>query len=634
MAHNGLNEFVKTLENKGLLIRIKEFVDPTYEIAEITDRISKQKDGGKALLFENVGKKFPVLTNAFGSIERMLLALEVKTLSDLSKEIDDYFYWLALPRRSLFDKLRLVVEKRSLNSWQPIPVSGRGECQQRVHLDPDLDSLPVLKSWPFDGGPSISNSLLHTASPTNSMRSIEICKMQVFSKNLAGLKLQTHNTAAKHFADYKKLGEHIPIAITLGGDSVYSYAAKLSLSSFLDVYSLTGLLKRRKVKLVKGITVDIEVPYDADIVIEGYIDPQEDLIWGGPFGGQSGFYALADWSYKFYVTCITHRRDAIYPAIIFGVPPTEDDYLLKVSECFLMGFLKNTILPEIEELHSPLMTANKSLSIVKIKKEYPGHANKLANALWGINQMLSNKVLVIVSSNVDIYDLKALALIISTLYNPLYDTFIGKGPNDLDDHACVKVGVGGKLLIDATEKLVEELVNKTAERSIDVETIAERLGDKDLHLFAFSAKLLAQGISALMVSIDKTKGLSSRIVASSLVRKLEEDLPKFIVFVDKEVRLDDVSFVAWYVSGNIDPTRDCFFIEVEGKPAPCLIIDGTRKSFSIDSFNRDWPNIVASNAETITKVNAKWERLGLGDFLESPSVSFTGIQYGNSASVK
>lgn len=634
MAFGGLDDFVKTLDGKGQLVRIKEFVDPIYEIAEVTDRICKQQGGGKALLFENTGKPFPVLTNAFGSDERISLALGISDLDAATAKIEELFKHLTQPRQSLASKLKILPTLNRVAKWLPHTVSGKGECQEVVYREPDLSILPILKCWPHDGGRFVTLPMVNTKDPNTGIRNVGMYRMQVFNDALTGMHWHRHKTGARHFNEYKKLGKKMPIAVALGGDPVYTYAATAPLPDNIDEYILAGFLRNKRVRLVKGITVDIEVPYDADIVIEGYVNPSEDFAWEGPFGDHTGFYSLADWYPKFHVTCITHKRNAVYPATIVGVPPMEDKYMARATERIFLSPIKITMLPEVVDMNLPEEGVAHNIAIVKIDKSYPGQAYKVGNALWGAGQMMFNKIMVVANSNVDVHCIKDVARAITKNYNPLYDTLISRGPLDVLDHASSKPTIGGKILIDATVKLSEEQSFGVEPITLDAEEISAHLRRISEGISGFNVSLLNEGISLVVVSVDKSNGAIVRVLAQSIVRNLGKGLPKIIVVVDKEIPIEKMPIVAWYTAGNIDPERDCFYAESDGVKSPCLFIDGTRKNIENDNFKRDWPNIVTSSRETVQKVDSKWNRLGLGDLIDSPSTQFLGIINQDSAIAK
>ena len=402
MAYKHLQEFIQKLESAGELQRISERVSPYLEIAEITDRISK--NGGKALLFENNGSAFPLLINSMGSNKRMCMALGVDNLDEIGKEIEKIFMQLTEPHNSISDKLKVLPTLGNIASWMPKVKKGRGDCQQVINQNPDLSLLPVLTSWIHDGGPFITLPLVNTKDPVSGKRNMGMYRMQVFDKTTTGMHWHLHKNSARHYHEYKKLGRRMPVSVVLGGDPAYTYAATAPLPDNVDEYMLAGFLRKKKVELVKCITNDIEVPYDADFVIEGYVDPMEELVTEGPFGDHTGYYSLQDLYPRFHVSCITHRRDAVFPATIVGIPPQEDAYIGKATERIFLSPIRLAMLPEIIDMAMPVEGVFHNIVIVKIKNEYPGHAIKVMNALWGAGQMMFNKIMICVDGDTDIHN--------------------------------------------------------------------------------------------------------------------------------------------------------------------------------------------------------------------------------------
>ena len=408
MAYKSLSQFIDYLEKEDELIRIKEYVDPELQITEIVDRLSKSENGGKAILFENTGTDFPVLINAMGSQKRMCMSLGVETLDDFGKEIENLFTDLTGPKTSIFDKLKLLPSLSKISSLMPKSISGKTKSQKIIIENPNLSKLPVLKCWPEDGGPFITLPMVITKDPVSGIRNVGMYRMQIFDKNLTGMHWHKHKVGARHFDEYRKLGKKMPVAVALGGDPAYTYAATAPVPDNVDEFLLAGFLRKQKVELVKCIIQDIEVPADADIITEGYIDPQEDFIWEGPFGDHPGFYSLADWYPKLHVTCITHRKNAIYPATIVGVPPMEDAWIGKATERIFLAPIRLAMLPEIIDYSLPFEGVAHNMTVVKIHKTYPGQALKVMNAMWGDDQMMFNKIMIFVDQDIDIHNYKEL----------------------------------------------------------------------------------------------------------------------------------------------------------------------------------------------------------------------------------
>ena len=637
MAWKNQLEFIEALEAKGELIRIKEFVDPRLEIAEITDRISKSGNGGKALLFENTGTAFPVLMNAYGSEKRMCMALGVDHLDAVAKEIEELFHLVASPKENILDKLKLLPKLGQFASWMPKVVKGKGECQECVITEPDLTQLPVITCWPKDGGPFITLPVIHTKDPESKSRNVGMYRMQVFGPNLTGMHWHKHKVSAKHFSMYKKAGKKMPVAVALGGDPVYAYSATAPLPENVDEYMLAGFLRKKKVELVKCITQpDIEVPADADFVIEGFVDPTEELIWEGPFGDHTGYYSLPDWYPRFHVTAITHKRNAVYPATIVGIPPQEDAWLGKATERIFLAPIKMTMVPEITDMDMPVEGVFHNLVITQINKEYAGQGQKVMNAMWGAGQMMFNKILVLTDQGVKIQDYLSLAKYVFSNLNPATDISFSTGPMDVLDHSCSKLGFGGKMCMDGTKKTVEEEdENYSNEANLPTANVIEDLLLKGFpEIKSVNAGLLKLGISCLLVSVEKNKPGHIRSLHQSIASIDKMAAIKMILYVEHTVDPSDLPTCLWRFCNNLDPKRDYTLYQSNSQPySACMGLDGTRKTKELDNFQRDWPNIIVADETTIKSVDAKWDRLGIGPFLLSPSLKYKSQLYGEEAVV-
>jgi len=637
MAFRNQLHFIQELEKAGELLRIKTFVDPKLEIAEITDRISKSGNGGKALLFENTGLDFPVLMNAYGSERRMCMALGVEKLDDVARDIEQLFKLLTKPKENLLDKLSLLPKLAEFSSWMPKVRSGRGECQEVIMTDPDLSKLPVITCWPKDGGPFVTLPVIHTKDPNNGIRNVGMYRMQVFGPKLTGMHWHKHKVSAKHFQEYKKLGKRMPVAVALGGDPVYAYSATAPLPENVDEYMLAGFLRKKKVELVKCLTQpEIEVPADADFIIEGYVDPAEELIWEGPFGDHTGYYSLPDWYPRFHVTAITHRKEAVYPATIVGIPPQEDAWLGKATERIFLAPIKMTMVPEIMNMDMPVEGVFHNLVIAQIHKDYAGQGQKVMYAMWGAGQMMFNKILVIADQGIGITDYKALAQYAFKNLNVATDVQFSSGPMDVLDHSCSKLGFGGKMCIDGTAKLPEEIDERylTGNRPF---TLTERdIIAGHPAVTAVNTSLPDMQIPCLVVAVKK----EGKGQVKELHRQLSElagmEAISMILYVEHTVDPKDLGIALWRFCNNLDPKRDQFLHERAAPSAPgkihaCLGLDGTIKTKEWDDFQRDWPNIIVADPVTIASVDAKWQSLNIGPFLPSPSLKFKDQMYGSEA---
>ncbi len=642
--YRNTQHWIKTLEEAGELVRIKEYVNPHLEIPEIVDRVSKHN--GPALLFENTGSAFPLLINSMGTEKRMAMALGVIKLDDVAKEIEKLFHQLSSPKESILDKLKLLPTLNSIGSWMPKIISKKGECQQVVvspeHLERvGVEMFPVLKCWPEDGGPFLTLPIIHTKDPLTGIRNVGLYRMQVFSPTITAMHWHRHKVSARHFNEYKKLKMKMPVAVALGGDPVNTYAATAPLPDGVDEYMLSGFIRRKKVELVQCLTQDVQVPADADIIIEGYIDPEEEFILEGPFGDHTGYYSLADYYPRFHITCITHRKDAVYPATIVGIPPQEDAWLGKATERIFLMPIKMTMVPEIVDINLPVEGVFHNLVIVKIKKDYPGQAIKAMHSLWGAGQMMFTKMMIVVDGDVDIHNPLAVAKYISENFDAATDIMFTQGPVDVLDHSCSVMAYGGKVGIDGTKKLAEESPQSTVRSSqskpaaINFSNLQSHISNLFPEVKSINTSLLEKGISLVFVAIEKKRKNHIHEVAEEIIEMDALAAIKVIIFLDHSVDVNDTADAVWRFSNNVDPKRDHKIIlaKKENEVAH-LVFDATRKTKEHDGFQRDWPNILASDEKTIQRIDEIWHTLGLGTFIKSPSLKYRTQLYKGGAVVQ
>lgn len=639
MAYKNQQEFINALEKAGELLRIKTYVNPELEIAEITDRISKTHGGGKALLFENTGYDFPVLMNAYGSDKRMCMALGVNHLDDVAHEIESLFKLLTKPKESILDKLNLLPKLGQFASWMPKVKSGRGECQEVIMTEPDITKLPVIKCWPKDGGPFVTLPIIHTKEPNSGTRNVGMYRMQVFGPTLTGMHWHKHKVSAKHYTEYKKLGKRMPVAVALGGDPVYAYSATAPLPENVDEYMLAGFLRKKKVELVKCITQpEIEVPADADFIIEGYVEPNEEMIWEGPFGDHTGYYSLPDWYPKFHITAITHKKNAVYPATIVGIPPQEDAWLGKATERIFLAPIKMTLVPEIVDMDMPVEGVFHNLVISQIKKDYAGQGQKVMNAMWGAGQMMFNKILVIADEGVKIQDYESLAKYVFKNLNVVTDVTYSNGPMDVLDHSCSKLGFGGKMCIDGTRKFDEER-DDTYDLPVDSDqwAVGNIIQKQFAEVKAVNTSLLEKDIPCIVISVEKNRKGHVRELHHQICQDIDAmEGIKMVLYVEHTVDANDLPVSLWRFCNNLDPKRDHILFQDESHTDPdktfaCLGLDGTMKTKAFDNFHRDWPNIIVADDATIESVDKKWVKLEIGEFIASPSLKFKNQVYGEEA---
>jgi 4-hydroxy-3-polyprenylbenzoate decarboxylase len=479
MSYNSLADFVQVLANEGELKRVTYPVKAELEITEIADRV--MKNGGPALLFENVvSKAIPVLINAFGSGKRMALALGVSDVEEIAREVEKLVQ--TKPPKSFKDKLRLVGELIRLAGIPPKIVK-EGPCQEVIHREPDLNVLPVLTCWPGDAGPFITLPTVFSRDPGRGTRNVGLYRMQVYDSRTTGMHWHLHKVGARHYQKQKERQGRMELAVCLGGDPALIYAATAPLPDQIDEILFTGFLRKKGVELVKGITVDVELAANADFVIEGYVDPAEPLRREGPFGDHTGFYSLADDYPVFHVTCMTQRKNPIYPTTIVGRPPMEDAYIGKATERIFLPLLRLTF-PEIVDMHLPVHGVFHNLAVISIKNDYPAHGRKIMHALWGMGQMMFTKIFVVVDHDVNVHDLSEVTWVAGNHIDPKRDVIFVDGPVDVLDHAAPQMGYGSKMGIDATRKWRSEgferewpdaiVMDENTKRHID--SIWEKLG--------------------------------------------------------------------------------------------------------------------------------------------------------------
>jgi 4-hydroxy-3-polyprenylbenzoate decarboxylase len=456
MAYSDFQEFLARLEGQGELKRIKETVDPHLEITEIADRVMKMPGGGPALLFENPkNSSIPVAINTFGSRKRMSMALGVNDFDEIAEELAGMLKpevpaGLVSAAKEFLPKLGVLLK------MPPKKDSGPGRCQEVVQLgdDVNLDELPVLHCWPDDGGRYITLPLVFTNDPLTGKRNVGMYRIQVYDRRTTGMHWQMHKTGAEHARVSEAQKRKIHVAVVLGGDPALTYAATAPLPPGIDEMLFAGFLRKKPVHLVKAKTVDIDVPADAEIVIEGFVDPTESRM-EGPFGDHTGYYSLADMYPVLHVTAVTRRAKPVYPCTIVGQPPMEDGMLGKATERIFLPLLKLT-LPEVVDMHLPVEGVFHNIALISIKKRYPGHAFKVMHALWGLGQAMFSKLIFVFDDDVDVQNVQECLWRLGNNIDPERDTCIVRGPIDVLDHASRATGFGSKIGFDCTRKLPAE----------------------------------------------------------------------------------------------------------------------------------------------------------------------------------
>ena len=604
--YKSLADFVKRLESADELIRIGTPVTSELEIAEITDRMVTSEGGGKALLFENTDKGFPVLTNLYGSERRMAMALGVEQLSDISERFNTLIGTVTSPKENLVDKLRLLPLLGEASKWFPRKKKGHGACQQIILKGEEakLSLLPILKCWPHDGGRFVTLPMVHTADPVTGIRNVGMYRMQVFDDHTTGMHWHRHKTGARHYEEYKAQGRRMPVSVAIGGDPVYAYSATAPVPDNIDEYLLAGLLRGEPVRLVKCVTNDIYVPEDCDFVIEGYVDTAEEKVLEGDFGDHTGFYSLTDYYPKFHITAITHRRDAVYPATIVGIPPQEDAYIAMATERIFLAPIRLVMQPEVEDMYMPAAGTQHNITIISMRQLYERQASKVALGLWGAGQMMFNKYLLLTPASTNIRSEEDMAWLMRNC--DLRKSLIrSEGIYDVLDHATVTCGFGGKVALDLTN--VAEREQKTT----------------------FNSELLPEGVIAGTTLLDKWGALllfADNDLTIDMTELAKVSDCNFIAIFDKRAENLSPEELLWLGAANTEPTRD---IILHGST---LTIDARAKRPKASSESPlRWPNIVTADEATIRLVDSRWAEYGIGEFIPSPSEHYSALKLSEGA---
>lgn len=594
--YRNLQEFIAKLESAGELIRIGTQVSSIYEIAELTDRQAKSPGGGKALLFEKTDKGFPVLTNMMGSARRISMALGIEKPEDITTRIEALLKQVTTPKDSLSDQLKMLPLLSEVARWFPKKLKRRGECQQVVLTgdDASLDILPILKSWPCDGGRFVTLPMVNTLDPKTGIRNVGMYRMQIFDGKTTGMHWHRHKTGARHFDGYKAAGKRMPVSVAIGGDPAYTYAATAPMPDNMDEYLLAGFLRKKPVKLVKCITNDIYVPDDCDFVIEGYVDPTEPLVVEGDFGDHTGFYSLKDLYPRFHITAITHRKDAVYPATIVGVPPQEDAYISIATERIFLAPIRLVMQPEIVDMTMPAAGTSHNIAIISMNSRYQGQATKVTQGMWSAGQMMFNKYLVLTPATTDVRNSEQLAALLRNC--DVQSVVIrGEGIYDVLDHATATTGYGGKLALNLTEV-----------------TENSRKGAVSAHI------ALPEGVTMRTEFVEKWSTLllfaDNRLQVDLAAIACQAGVDcNFIALFDSRAAEFDANDLLWIAAANTDPNRD---IVLAGN---CLTIDARAKVPGDAGNPVRFPNVVTSAEEVIEAVDSRWAEYGIGEFIDSPS---------------
>lgn len=604
MHYKSLREFIERLEAEGELVRISEPVSPLLEIAEITDRVSKSPDGGKALLFENVeGSAMPVLINAFGSWRRIRLALGVADLESIAREIERYLK--IAPPATLMDKAKLLPMLLQASKFPPKAVSAKqASCQEVVMTgdDVDLGRIPIIQCWPQDAGRFITFPIVINRSLDRSIRNVGLYRMQVFDKTTTAMHWHIHKDGAHFFHEYRKENRRMEVAVAIGADPATCYAASAPLPYGIDEFLLAGFIRKHPVPLVKCKTVDLEVPAHAEIVLEGYIDPAV-MRLEGPFGDHTGYYSQ-DGDYPvFHVTAVTHRKDPVYLTTIVGIPPQEDFYLGKATERIFLPLLR-TQLPEIVDMNMPLEGVFHNCVIISLNKRYPMQARRLMSALWGLGQMSFVKTIITVDAEVDVQNEAEVLKLLLDEVDLERDLFFSEGILDVLNHASDQALYGSKLGIDATRVIDGEPPRSPApdETPVPEAGLAERVKENFPEVQSSRLIQLSPRRPILLVALDKQQpGQSTGFIRTFFENDAFQSIGILLV-LEAHVNTDNTSQVLWKLFNNLDPKRDVHVSDQR------VGIDVTRK-MPEEGYRQNWPEEIVMSEDIVQRVDQKWHQL-------------------------
>ena len=589
-AYRNLDDFLKDLKARGELEIVTAPVSPYLDISRYTDRESKKPNGGRALYFKNVeGSRFPVATNIFGSPRRIGMALGVSNLDELADRVREYIDFN--PPGSLKEALNII--PMAINAAKFIPRGYRGRqapCQEVVYTgsDVDLNALPVLHCWPKDGGPFVTLPLVFTRSPETGRRNVGMYRLQIFDRNTTGMHWHIHKDGSHYYSEYVARNQRMPVSVAIGADPATTYAATAPLPRGIDEMLLAGFIRKKPVRMVRCLTNDLDVPAEAEFVLEGYVDPGE-MRREGPFGDHTGYYSLADDYPVFHVTAVTHRKNPVYSATLVGPPPMEDCYLAKATERLFLPMLQ-TVFPEIVDYWFPWEGVFHNIVIIALDKGYACHAPRIMSGLWGQGQMSFCKAIVTVDKTVNPQDPAAVLSELVTKLDLETDITLSKGVLDVLDHSSPNVNFGNKIGIDLTSRMGDEpprRLNRDIPPAAEGDVLAAAVKKVSPAITGCRALLADQrpaagGHRVLALNIEKTEQSSGRDIAEKLLSAAAlEGFTLFLLF-DAAIDLANPSLMLWKLFNNTDPGRD--LLNREGR----AVVDASIKG-PMDGHAREWP---------------------------------------------
>lgn len=654
MPYRSMSEFIDALDRAGELIRIPLECDPVLEIPCIADRISRlDQAGNKALLFEKVtGSSMPILMNAFGSEKRLSMMAGVEDYAGMTAKLSGFLEVLQTPRKNLVEKIKALPVLRDVARCFPKYVK-RAPCQEIVLTGDqiDLEAIPILKTWPEDGGHFVTMPLVFTKDPIDGKRNCGMYRIQRYDKTTTGFHCHTHHTGADHIRKAKKLGrDKLEIAICIGAAPSVAFSAVVPLPPGLDEMIFAGFLNDSPVPMVKCKTIDQEVPASAEIVLEGYVNVDERRL-EGPFGDHTGFYSLADNYWVFNCTAVTMRKNPVYHATVVGPPPQEDSHMAAAIERLFLPLMQQP-LPEVEDYHLAFEGVAHNLMQARIKKSYPGQGRKVAHSVWGLGQAMFTKAICVGDHTTPAFtDYNDYAKYMAKHVDVANDIQTVVGPTETLDHATPAIYLGSKVSVDLTEKYPSEAARAKIPQASDtpddatiLAALRERVqgvtnvrspwsgADRHLLLVALDKRAERNATSERypntakrapepgVVDTRHLTGSNARQVVSALWELFPElaAAQRVIVF-DAGEDLADGSRLVWKLLANIDPDRDISFDwsfeERDGVKTPVkhprrIGIDATSKG-PADGFFRKWPAEQAWPEELLERVGKRWEDMGL-----------------------
>jgi len=602
MAFHSLSEIIDILRKRGLVADIGEEVSPVLEASEIADRFAADTLHSKPLLFSQNGTEFPLLMNLYASKKITDELLNLTGSEGYFSRVKNLLSMMDSKPRLSRKSMKSIM---SLRKTSPKKMRRKGACMAVVQKNSDLNLLPVIQCWPHDGGRFLTLPLVHTIDPDTGQQNTGMYRMQVFDGQTTGMHWHRHKGGAAHFEAWKKKRKRMPVTVTLGGDPVLTYAATAPLPEGISENMLAGFLKNERVRLVKSHNSNIWIPECSDFVIEGYIDPSEPLRTEGPFGDHTGFYSLPDEYPVLHITRIAHRKKAIYPATLVGVPPKEDQYLGHATSQIFFPLIQKIFAPEILDMYLPAEGGFHNLALVKISKKYPGQAVKVMHALWGAGQMMFTKCIMVFSEETDIRNPHAVLDAIDRNFSPVHDLHMSAGPYDVLDHAAQSFSHGGKAGFDCTLKTEERKNSPTG--NTDEKSDSMRLFGKSIHVI-FSDHAVAESGNLYLNMAAGAESVKKGIYIITDTRM--KDAP------------DDI--LLWYVLAAIDPARD--FSLIRSLPAEGVLVINACVYGKRAVPGGRWPAATVMSEDIINLVNEKWNSYGVGDFIESPSNRLSALK--------